>query len=156
EVSGRSDGTNAATAERAPIGAGYFDALGVPLRSGRPFTAAELANGARVAIVDEPLASRLLPDPTGGGQLWLAGASYAVGGISSGYSRDSLVRRRPRIYLPLAPARGGAQTTMSFLVRAEKAPGPLVETIRRDVQGLGADYRVSSAFTLGQILEAGA
>jgi hypothetical protein len=52
-------GANAVTAEQTRISAGYFVALGVPLRAGRVF-AREDSAPVHTAIVNETLARRLL------------------------------------------------------------------------------------------------
>ncbi|MBW3535738.1 MAG: ABC transporter permease [Gemmatimonadetes bacterium] len=51
------------------VGAGYFELLGVPLLSGRTLSAADVRDGAAVAVVSEGLARRLWPgsDPLGRG-----------------------------------------------------------------------------------------
>ncbi len=60
-------------ARRAFITPGYFDVLGVQVRAGRPFTAADTEGALPVAIVDEAFAARYLPN---GGAL---GARVRVG-----------------------------------------------------------------------------
>ena len=63
------------------IGARYFDAMGVRLLQGRPFTTAEaFGSGApRVAILDETLARKLWPDGRALGQRiqWAADTASA-------------------------------------------------------------------------------
>ena len=50
-----------------PVGDGYFQAIGIPLRAGRGFTASDTVSSPRVAVVNETLARRLWPggDPIG-------------------------------------------------------------------------------------------
>jgi putative ABC transport system permease protein len=44
-----------------PVGVDYFSTLEIPIRRGRPFTAADGPGAARVAIVDETVARRFFP-----------------------------------------------------------------------------------------------
>jgi len=47
---------------REPVSAGYFETLGIPLISGRTFTTADIAGGAKVVIINETMARRFWPN----------------------------------------------------------------------------------------------
>jgi hypothetical protein len=90
------------------IGRDYFRALGIPIVRGRSFTDAEelSGGGARVAVIDEPLAKRLFPggDPLGQ-NIYFPGREEAdtrpleIIGIVRG-TRHSLFDRDPAACLP--------------------------------------------------------
>ena len=63
---------------------GYFETLGIPLKSGRTFTDSDTATAAAVVVVDERLAKRSGQEPT----------RSAVGCLSQRIRTTS--RRRPR------------------------------------------------------------
>jgi predicted permease len=93
------------------VGADYFASLGLTVRRGREFTRAEEASaaGARVALIDEPLADRLFPgeDPLGHQILFVKDDESAKGppleivGIVPGLRHD-LFDRAPvaHVYTP--------------------------------------------------------
>jgi putative ABC transport system permease protein len=62
------EGHDVAGAQRAPrayvhrVSAGFFDALRIPLRAGRTFTAAEMDPSSSAVVVSEALAKRFWPD----------------------------------------------------------------------------------------------
>jgi predicted permease len=47
---------------REPVSAGYFDTLGIHLISGRTFNSADMANSAKVVIINETMARRFWPN----------------------------------------------------------------------------------------------
>ncbi|HKC87184.1 MAG TPA: FtsX-like permease family protein, partial [Blastocatellia bacterium] len=47
---------------REPVSAGYFETLGIHLISGRTFTSADIASGAKVVIINETMARRFWPN----------------------------------------------------------------------------------------------
>lgn len=108
------------------VTADYFRTIGVPLLRGRAFTAAEEASaaGARVVVVDEPLARRLWPDGEAVGQQVQIPvgrddrepAVYEVVGVVAGL-RHSLFDRDPvaHVYLPFGQQ---FQSSMTLHVRA--------------------------------------
>jgi predicted permease len=92
------------------IGAGYFDAVGVPILQGRAISESDIAQQRRVAVINETMARRLWPDGNAlGGRLHTDGRSsepYEVIGIA----RDHKVRSvgedpQPYLHLPAAPSR---------------------------------------------------
>jgi predicted permease len=153
-VARSADGSDAVVAERALIDSDYLTTMDVPVRTGRTFSRQEIDAG-RVALVDETLARRLWPGRTAMGEhAWVAGTSYEVIGIVASYARDPFSRPQPRVFLPLSP-QSRPPARMAFVVRAQANPGPLVQTIRREIRDLGADFDVS-AFGFDQMLEVGA
>jgi putative ABC transport system permease protein len=89
----------------AGVSPGYFATLGIPLRAGRDFTAADASGGALVAIVNEELASRLgNPVAVLGGALEVGGVRRTVVGVVGAVRNPPLaLRPRPEIYVPWAP-----------------------------------------------------
>ena len=92
------------------IGAGYFEAVGVPILQGRAISAGDIAQQRRVVVINETMARLLWPQGNAlGGRLHTDGRNsepYEVIGIS----RDHKVRSvgeepRPYLHLPASPSR---------------------------------------------------
>jgi cell division protein FtsX len=62
------EGAETTTADHVAVDAAFFDTLGMDIRRGRPFTAAEGTNQLAVAVVNETLARRLWPGGSGVGE----------------------------------------------------------------------------------------
>jgi predicted permease len=98
------------TVDVVSIGAGYFEAVGVPILQGRDISASDVAQQRRVAVVNETMARLLWPEGHAvGGRLHTDGRSsdpYEVIGIA----RDHKVRSvgeapQPYLHLPASPSR---------------------------------------------------
>ena len=165
------------------VGADYFATVGIPLRRGRAFNAAEAMHesSARVAIIDEVLAKKLWPDgdalgqqiqyaskeapraPGGGGStVGMSGEARSEGrtqievvGIVP-HTRDNLFEKDPRglIYVPFA---GGFQSNVFFHVRfapgAGRDPSATADLIRRTVREVDAAVPVLSLKSFAQHLD---
>jgi predicted permease len=114
----------------------YFDTVGIPLVSGRAFSATESANAADVVIVNEALAARLWPDEGGLDRaLWLPGEQKIVRVV--GVARDSKYRTlteaaRPHIYRPTPPTLG-----LTLLARTTGEPRVALQRIQRELDAVG-------------------
>jgi predicted permease len=84
-VTGAASGAPPA-ASNARVTPGYFDALGIPLRRGRTFSADEARGGERVAVVSESTARQLWPGGNAIGQSLSLSSPYA------GQARQRTVR----------------------------------------------------------------
>ncbi len=88
---------------------GYFDAMGIPLRSGRPFVAADRPGSAAVAIVNEELAGHLWPNRSPIGQVLRLGPASGPAPLVTVVGVAGTVRRSAmhgfgvaRVYVPYA------------------------------------------------------
>jgi putative ABC transport system permease protein len=122
------------------------------MRAGRAFSAHDTGG---VAIVNETLARRLFQgrDPLGH-RVWVAGTSYDLVGVVADYASNPLRFGDfdPRVYVPLPGQPTKEAARVHFLVRAEGDPGPLTQTIRREVRDAVPGTVVASAVTIDQIL----
>lgn len=147
-------GAEAVTAEETHISAGYFVALGVPLRAGRVF-AAEDSTPARTAIVNETLARRLFGERSPiGVRVWVEGTAHEVVGVVADYSNNPLHpgRAQAKVFRPLPPFAKDI-SDIHLLIRAAGDPAPLVETVRRSIVATFRGTTVVNAFTIDGILE---
>jgi macrolide transport system ATP-binding/permease protein len=127
------------------ISPGYFETLKIPILRGRSFSAQDLAQEARVAVISESLAKRYWPgeDPIG--------KRFNGGGASKyreviGVAKD--VRNvylwssdEPYLYLPLTPEEF---SDMQFFVRTDHNASAVVGAIADSIRTMDSSLRVST------------
>jgi predicted permease len=148
-------GSNAIPAQRGMISPGFFATLGIPMRVGRSFTAADTPE-TRTAIVNETLATRLFGGRSAiGERVWIGSDAYEVIGVVTDYANYPVQQRegQPRMFRPIAPS--ADLTRVVYLVRATADPAPLVETTRRAVPAAVTGHTVTGSFTFDQIITVG-
>ena len=152
-VAADSAGSQALTAERVFVGTDFFDTLGVPIKAGRDFHPDERNADSRTVLVSEVLASRLWPGLDAiGRDVWIDGRACTVVGIVGPYSGRQLRPPKPMFFLPQVVE---PQTEVTLLIRVAGQPGPLLETVRREIQSLAPGHLVTSAIGMQQIVEIG-
>jgi len=114
----------------------YFRALGVALRSGRFFTAADTAEAPRVALINETLRRRFFPNEDPIGKRLNTGSDQrpiwneivgVVGDVKYNGLADEI---QPAYYQPLAQAQSSA---ISIVLKTEAADPLSLTTAARDV-----------------------
>ena len=101
--------------ESQEVAAGYFQLLGIPIVSGRDFTAADPSPG--VVLINETMARRYWPDRSAVGQTLVSvNSTLQVIGIVKDTYATALTAIEPLMYAPL-----GGRDVPQLLVRA--APG---------------------------------
>jgi putative ABC transport system permease protein len=131
----------------------FFDAMDVPLVSGRTFESADVADGVQVVVVNETFVRRLLPgedplgrrftrgDPSDPEAIWLT-----IVGVVADTRRAGLAEPvRPEAYRPLTQA-----SPRSIEVLAQTAVPPLTITplVRELVQEIDPNVAVSELRTV--------
>ena len=136
------------------VGRGQFAALGIPLRAGRDFTAAELKSGS-AAIVSEQMAAQLWPKGNAIGQVVRAGDDahqYEIVGIAADIKHRSMSEAPPpSMYRPLLDSEYAEQ--MTVVVRAAGDPRALVGAVAEQVQALDPDLPARAARTMTERME---
>jgi len=127
-VRGRPPRTDEFTMELRFVTPGYFEAMGIPIRRGRGFTATDVATNPRVIVINETLARRAFPgeDPIG----LVTTRGTIVGTIGdvrqAGLERPPL----PELYTPIA--QNWSQISdlgMTLVVRTADRPEPMTGAI---------------------------
>jgi predicted permease len=145
-------------ADERIVGSDYFQAMQIPLRRGRLFTAQDTAPNPRVAVIDEFMAREYWPnqDPlgkrihTGGindaGRPWIT--IVGVVGRVKQYTLDA--DSRIALYLPQtqAPVR-----EMNVVVRGAADAAGLAAAVRKQVRELDSDLPVYQLRTMEQRVE---
>ncbi|HXL08069.1 MAG TPA: ABC transporter permease, partial [Gemmatimonadales bacterium] len=125
----------------------YFKTLGVRVVAGRPFTSADRADGAPVAIVNSAFGRRFLSggDPVGH-RVEAGGARRTI----VGETKDVLQMGRDASATPqvLVPASQAGYTPGAIAIRANLDPERLVEPVRRAIREVDADAADARVFTL--------
>jgi putative ABC transport system permease protein len=144
---------------------GFFEAVGIPLRQGRPFSSADGEPGALpVAIVDETAAREFWPgeDPIGKrlGRPWMNEQLVVVGVVGSVLDGNLAGEPERTVYMPLAvdpphnafvvlsgAGTGGAAALLRSVVRQIDPSVPVSEiaTVRSLVGGSLGGQRLSAA-----------
>lgn len=152
------DGDHAVVAAYDAVGVDYFRSLGLGVLRGRDFTPPEEreAGGARVAVVNEPLALRLWPgqDPLGRtiriGRPDAAAEAFEVVGVVPGIRQDMFDRTpKPHVYVAVG---SHYQANLNLHVRAAgtatAAEAALIRELRQQVLALDPALPVVQLRTL--------
>jgi putative ABC transport system permease protein len=144
---------------------GYFQTMGIPLRSGRDFTERDTPDSPAVVIINETLARRHWPseDPIGNRVTldvrrdnpqepqWLT----VVGVVKDVKQMSWTDPPSNEIYLPFQRHPSfyeGRATSMSMVVRTTIEPQSLVRTAEETVRSLDRNLPVSDVVTMEQVI----
>lgn len=115
----------------------YFQAMGIPIRLGRPFLDTDREGDPAVIIVNRTLARLWWPRESAVGKRIKIGGPYMEGGEVEIVGEVGDVRQMgldeapmPEIFLPFAQ---DVQNAMTLMVRARSAPEALIPTLRQAV-----------------------
>ncbi len=143
------------------VGRAYFETLGIPILRGRGFSEAEEtdADGPAVAVIDEPLASRLFPDGDALGQhIYFPGREAAdaetmeVVGIVAG-TRHSLLDQAPVPHV-FVPSGQRYRAGLSLHVRArgtsDADQAAVLRAVREEIRTVDSDIPILAMSTMAE------
>jgi putative ABC transport system permease protein len=152
------DPANRPLAQYHIIGAGYFDALGIPLERGRVFTDRDTETAPEVCIVNDAFVRRFLAgrEPIG------ARVAIGVPGLSARIATREIVgvvrqvKTRPdeasdsvyQIYVPTAQS---PWVMANVIVRTDAQPLHIVEPVKRAIARVDPTQAVSQVRTMEQV-----
>ena len=157
EIEGR---PRAETREAVPVVAffqvtpGYFPAMGIALRRGRPFDDRDNQDSLKVAIISETLARRFFSrtDPVGK-QIRVNSVLLTVVGVSGDAVIDSLTDPSfPEVYTVHSQGVSGASGNMVLALRTDADPLSLTAALREQVHALDKEQSVANIQTLNQVV----
>lgn len=126
----------------------YFETVGIPLKEGRVFTAADRQGAPQVAIVNEVIARRWFPKESAVGHSIKFGGPYREGpiyeivGVVGNVSQEGLdAQPMPEIYQPFAQRPSEA---MVAIIRTSGDPNALAPSARRVVASLDHNLPIQS------------
>jgi predicted permease len=136
----------------------YFQAMQIPLRSGRLFNDHDTADSPRVAIVDDAMAQQLWPgqDPLGK-RFHFGGANdkspwLTVVGVVGRIKQDALDSESHIAYM--VPQTQYPVRAMNVVLRSATPPAALTAGVRRQLRELDPDLPLYNVLTMQQRVEA--
>jgi predicted permease len=139
-------------AERMGVVGDSFQALGIALMQGRPFTDQEAFQADHRVIINETRARRFFPaqDPIGK-RISLGGAWFEIVGVVRDVKGRALEDSpRPQIYTPMIPRQSGGIMTMVF--RASGNPSSLVNSARSELKAIDRSLPLFDVRTMEQVV----
>jgi putative ABC transport system permease protein len=135
-----------------PVTSGYFDALGVPLVSGRWLNAAEFADGTPNVLINETLARRLFEGEDPLGQRlsdWVEGGMPIVGVVGDVKGGGPTRPTPPAFYFPYAAF--GGERAGAAIVRTAGPPETLIPHVRQAVERLDPRLPIYNIRTMADV-----
>jgi putative ABC transport system permease protein len=138
----------------------YFATVGIPLVTGRDFTARDDLQGLPAVIINETLAKRFFPDQNPIGQHIRPGIVFGyakppmreivgvVGDVKQLHVNESV---GPEVYVPLAQS---PFSSITVAVRTDTEPANIVAAMRDQVRALDKDVPLFAVKTLGEYVGA--
>lgn len=152
------DGQTLPSAFATIVSPGYFDALRIPVRSGRVFTEADRAGTPWIMVINEELARRWFPGEDPVGQRILSAdpddpPMEIVGIVGSTRNRGLDQPVQPELYVSSLQA-SGWNNQMFLVVRTAGEPRSMLPAIRSAVQAIDAQQPVYAITTLDESFRA--
>jgi predicted permease len=141
------------------VSSGYFDALGIPIRAGRPFTSSDTGTSARVVILSQSSADRLFPEGGAlGSQLIIGAANQGtlaeIVGIAGNVRSQSLWGQPEiEIYRPLAQRPGDAGSQQLVVKTAAADPMSALAIVRSTIRAADPDLALVRPSSLLDIVD---
>jgi predicted permease len=131
---------------------GYFEAAGIPLRSGRTFTERDRASSEPVVVVNETFARTLWPGQNPVGQMITTDGGRRVVGVVADVRHASLEKvSGPEMYLPMRQTADYA--AMQLVVRTALPPDSLAAGIRTALRPIDPNLPVREFQTLRDLVD---
>ena len=136
---------------------GYFEALRIPIKAGRLFTAADDDRRPPVAVINETMARALFPGENAlGRRIWTGAGSRErtiVGIVGDVYQYGLDSARTMQFYVPHADNSGG---DLTLVVRSSGKAADLSASLRAAVRATDAGVPVDDLLTMDDVLAASA
>jgi predicted permease len=131
---------------------GYFEAAGIPLRSGRTFTERDRASSERVVAINETLARTLWPGQNPLGQMVATDGGRRVVGVVADVRHAALETvGGPEMYLPMRQT--GDYAAMQLVVRTALPPDRLAAGIRTALRPIDPNLPVREFVTFQDLVD---
>jgi predicted permease len=131
---------------------GYFEAAGIPLRSGRTFTESDRATSERVVVINETLARTLWPGRNPLGQTITQDGGRLVVGVVADVRHEALeTAGGSEMYLPMRQT--GDYAAMQLVVRTALPPESLAAGIRSALRPLDPNLPVREFVTFQDLVD---
>ncbi|UCG84773.1 MAG: ABC transporter permease [Gemmatimonadota bacterium] len=136
------------------VSPGYFEMLGIPLRTGREFTRDDREGATRVAVVSESFGQTHFPGESPLGKRIRFGGEGSpfleIVGVAGNVQHYRLGQTSmPQVYLPFSQR---PDTDVNFVIKASVPPLSLVRAIRTEIQTVDPNMPLEGVRTLEQII----
>jgi predicted permease len=151
-----------------PVGFGYFETLGIPLRRGRLFDERDTTGSAPVVLINEAMAKQHWPKEDPVGQRIVVGrglgkefeepARQIVGVVADAREESIQQAPQPLMYIPMGQTTDGlirlsnAVLPMSFLVKTVGRPQELVLAVEKEIRALDGQLALARVRSMEQVL----
>ena len=135
----------------------FFRAAGIPLLTGRDFSAADRTTGDNIAIVTKAFAQYFWPGQNAiGKHLRYGGGGWReiVGMVGDVHQEGLAAKAYPEVYLPLAPATADGQNAMNIVVRSAIPAATLAQEVEKQVWTIDSAIPLSDVRTGEQLMDA--
>jgi putative ABC transport system permease protein len=136
------------------VSAGYFQAMGIPLRMGRGFGPGDRAGSVAVAVVSESFVRDQFPGERALGRRIRFGGDdpwWEIVGVAADVQHYQVGQTSmPQVYLPFDQR---PDRDVSFVIKASVPPLSLVRAVRNEIQTVDPDMPVERVRTLEQIVD---
>jgi predicted permease len=135
------------------VDAGFFDALRIPLRTGRAFGATDVDGAPRVVVVDEVMVRRYFKDtnPIGRQISRGPGEPYTIVGVVGTIRKLNLAEPVEKETLYFASAQStSALRTMGLVVKTGLDPTSLIEPVRAVFRGIDPEQPLFDVRTMDE------
>ena len=142
------------TAQKRVVSPDYFSAMGIPVRSGRVFTAADNMQAPAVMVVSETFARQRFPgqDPIGKrvGFLWNIEGFQTIVGVVADVKHNGLDDpANPAVYVSYLQRPDSAFT---MVVKTRVAPESLISQVRNEIRAIDPDRPMTFARSMQTVL----
>jgi putative ABC transport system permease protein len=134
------------------VSPGYFATLGIPIKRGRDFTAADQGGDGALAIVSERAAEQLWPDHSPLDQVFSRndGKPLRIIGVAGNVPAELDKASDPVVYLPywLEPRR-----VATLAIRTGTSPASMASTVKQAIWSLNADIPAPQFTTMTEVVD---
>ncbi|SPE40220.1 conserved membrane hypothetical protein [Candidatus Sulfopaludibacter sp. SbA3] len=140
------------------VSAGYFHAMGIPLKEGREFTDRDVETARGAAVVDQALARKYWPNESPLGQhIRMDERDFEIVGVAGNVKHNSLNEDpAATLYAPIPQATPTALPflagNLSLVMRTAQDPASLADAVRRELRTVDATVPASSVKTMEQFI----
>jgi predicted permease len=129
----------------------YFQAIGIPVKRGRTFTAAERLDQANKAVISESMAKRFFPneDPIGKHLRLTTDSTFEIVGIVGDARHNLADAAQPIMYFPVLRGKANFST---LVIRASGDPNLLSLPVQKEMRALDADLPAVTVKTMDEMI----
>lgn len=130
---------------------GYFEALGIPIRKGRAFTASDTRDAPPVVLINEALARISFPGEDPIGKETTRGT---IAGVVADVRQIAIDRpAAPEIYFPIAQNWSQvSELGLSLVVRTQSRPEVLIDRVRSVIRDVNPNQAIFNIRTMDRVM----